>query len=133
MHTNIETTQISNTHDELLVEVMKDVRAIVASLDGALNIVAKVAAGPCKVLLRTREVALAIIDEGQRSELLPGCAIFGAHLDSLGPGRQQPKHRTPQELCHTVSLAAARQRRSESALAHAAEPDADMVARSVGS
>ena len=64
-----------------MAESLKDVRVIVSTLEGTLNIFANLAAGTCKVLLRKCEVALAIIDEGQRSELLPGCGIL-AHIST---------------------------------------------------
>ena len=77
VHIIIEITRIASTHDDILEKILEDVRVIVSTADGALKLFANLAVGPCKVLLTKCKVDLAIIDEGQRAELLPGCGILG--------------------------------------------------------
>ena len=77
LHMFTEVVRISGTYDEIVSEILEPVRVIVSTVDGATKLLANLAAGPAKTLHNNCRIALAIIDEGQRCEFLPGSSILG--------------------------------------------------------
>ena len=75
-HIEVEVEQIIKTYDDHATAVLQEVKVLIATTDAANKLFANILVGPAKSLRNRCQVALAILDEGQRCELLPAAALF---------------------------------------------------------
>jgi len=75
-HIEVEVTQIIKTYDSHVADLLVNVKLIIALADAANKLFANLVVGPAKSLRNMCNIDLAIIDEGQRCDVMPAAALL---------------------------------------------------------
>ena len=97
MHTETEVRDIIDTYDRHVETVLRDVKVLISTVDAATKLFANLTLGPAKALRRTRDILLAVLDEGQRCETLPAAAILSNTTTAIAIACE-PADRTGQDV-----------------------------------
>lgn len=75
-HIRVEVTMIIKTHDSHVAYLLRDVKLIIATADAANKLFANLVVGPAKSLRNMCDIDLAVLDEGQRCDVMPAAALL---------------------------------------------------------